>query len=268
MILRRLVENLKQQRWTGVVIELAIVVLGVFIGLQVNNWNEARRNEANEGRYLAELAEDLRADIAECDETVAAARGRVAAARYLLDAAGATPVIDAPWLKQLSDERLSDAELSGRALPGAEPFVSPQGVYLRRLTNTRVLDGQRNTFDELVSSGNLGVISDRALVRTLSRYYAAFEAEQDGDAINRHVQLRLFDYLADHGLNQFDLLPLDQLDALMQTPAFRGQIKADYDLGMWQVARTLALKKQAEGALALITTKQRGKWRARQDSNL
>ena len=35
MILRRLVENLKQQHWTAVAIELVIVVLGVFIGLQV-----------------------------------------------------------------------------------------------------------------------------------------------------------------------------------------------------------------------------------------
>jgi Family of unknown function (DUF6090) len=258
MILRRFAEALKDQNWAAIAIEFVLLVLGVFLGIQVANWNEARRNEANEGRYLVELAEDLRADIVECDETVAAARGRVTAARHLLDAAGMTLVWRSPWAGVPADES-APGEDSGNAWQPAEPFVSAQGVYLRWLTNTRVLDGQRNTFDELVSSGNLGVISDRALVRTLTRYYASFEAEQDGDEINRHVQLRLFDYLADHGLNQFDRLPPEQVDVLMETPAFRGQVKAGYDLGMWQVARTLRLKKQAEGALALIAATQKAR---------
>jgi len=42
MILRRIAEHLKQQHWTGVFIELAIVVLGVFLGMQVSNWNAER----------------------------------------------------------------------------------------------------------------------------------------------------------------------------------------------------------------------------------
>ena len=42
MILRRLTENLKQQHWTAIGIELVIVVPGVFIGMQVSNWNEDR----------------------------------------------------------------------------------------------------------------------------------------------------------------------------------------------------------------------------------
>ena len=48
MILRRIVENLKQQHWTSVFIELAVVVFGVFIGLQVDNWNQARSDRAAE----------------------------------------------------------------------------------------------------------------------------------------------------------------------------------------------------------------------------
>ena len=48
MILRRLTEHLKQQHWTAIAIELVIVVLGVFIGIQVANWNEARRDHDRE----------------------------------------------------------------------------------------------------------------------------------------------------------------------------------------------------------------------------
>lgn len=42
MIASRVVEHLKKQHWTGVFIELVIVILGVFIGLQVQDWNSAR----------------------------------------------------------------------------------------------------------------------------------------------------------------------------------------------------------------------------------
>ncbi len=50
MILRRIADHLKQQHWTGVFIELVIVILGVFIGMQVQDWNAARiaRTELNQ----------------------------------------------------------------------------------------------------------------------------------------------------------------------------------------------------------------------------
>ena len=35
-------EQMKKHHWGGVLIELVIVIVGVFIGLQVNNWNQAR----------------------------------------------------------------------------------------------------------------------------------------------------------------------------------------------------------------------------------
>ena len=49
MILRRIAEHLRQQHWTAALIELAIVVLGVFIGLQADAWNDARKERAAEG---------------------------------------------------------------------------------------------------------------------------------------------------------------------------------------------------------------------------
>ena len=60
MIVRRLVENLKQQHWTGVLIELAIVVLGVFIGLQVSTWNEARVERQRTAQVLDAFRTDMR----------------------------------------------------------------------------------------------------------------------------------------------------------------------------------------------------------------
>lgn len=59
MILSRIVARLKSQHWTAVFIELAIVVFGVFIGMQVTNWNEARADRALETGYLGALKEDV-----------------------------------------------------------------------------------------------------------------------------------------------------------------------------------------------------------------
>ena len=44
MILRRLTTAFRKQDWFTVGVETLIVVFGVFIGLQVNNWNEAGKN--------------------------------------------------------------------------------------------------------------------------------------------------------------------------------------------------------------------------------
>lgn len=42
MLLRRITKHVKEQNWFAVGIDFAIVVIGVFIGLQVANWNDAR----------------------------------------------------------------------------------------------------------------------------------------------------------------------------------------------------------------------------------
>ena len=59
MILSRLVDHLKKERWTGVLIELVIVILGVFIGMQVTNWNQARSERQLAESYRVQIASDL-----------------------------------------------------------------------------------------------------------------------------------------------------------------------------------------------------------------
>ncbi len=63
MILRRLRANLREQNWTTIAIELLIVIIGVFIGTQVSNWNEQRLERESTRRMLAQLAPELRSQI-------------------------------------------------------------------------------------------------------------------------------------------------------------------------------------------------------------
>ena len=70
MITKRFLEHLKNQHWTGVFIELAIVVVGVFIGLQVDNWNQARQDRGLERQYLERLREDMLSSIKNTDANI------------------------------------------------------------------------------------------------------------------------------------------------------------------------------------------------------
>ena len=42
MLLRRITEHVRAQNWFAVGIDFVIVVVGVFIGIQVSNWNDKR----------------------------------------------------------------------------------------------------------------------------------------------------------------------------------------------------------------------------------
>jgi hypothetical protein len=63
MILRRLTENLRAQNWTAIAIEFLIVVVGVFIGTQVANWNQGRLEKVETERLLLNLAPELQSHL-------------------------------------------------------------------------------------------------------------------------------------------------------------------------------------------------------------
>ncbi len=59
MILRRITEHVKAQNWFAVFLDFIIVVVGVFIGIQVANWNDARATRISESDFLGRLHDDI-----------------------------------------------------------------------------------------------------------------------------------------------------------------------------------------------------------------
>jgi hypothetical protein len=59
MILRRLADAIREQNWLTVVLEVFIVVFGILIGLQLDDWNERRKDRADEHAFVARLHDDL-----------------------------------------------------------------------------------------------------------------------------------------------------------------------------------------------------------------
>ncbi len=60
MILRRVIAHFRKQEWAAIAIDFVIVVIGVFVGIQVSNWNAARLADQASEAYLLRIQEDIR----------------------------------------------------------------------------------------------------------------------------------------------------------------------------------------------------------------
>lgn len=148
MILRRLSQSLKEQNWTAIWIEFVLLVAGVFLGIQVANWNQAQA-DARLGRdYVTRLTRDL-------NEDLAGTRAQSAYYAAVLESVRNT------------DTLLSDADSDPRELV----------VNAYRATEIIYSAPVRATWDQIVSSGHLGLLSRNA-AEELPRYYA-FDVAQD-----------------------------------------------------------------------------------------
>ena len=144
MILRRVMEHLRKQEWTAVGIDFLIVVVGVFLGLQVNNWNEAAADRRAGSAYLSQLQGDLQRIEGEVRDQIEFEQfqGRLAGAVFDL----------------IQHDRTVDR---GRKV----------GTGLSQLTQRRTLRTESPTFVDLQSSGNLEIISDPVLRADIISYF-------------------------------------------------------------------------------------------------
>ncbi len=60
MIFKRAVAKLRAQDWLAITIELSIVIMGVFVGTQVANWNEQRIENLETRRLLTQLRPEVK----------------------------------------------------------------------------------------------------------------------------------------------------------------------------------------------------------------
>ena len=143
MILRRFAGNLRKQDWTAVIVELVVVVAGVFIGLQASNWNENRQTNAKAAVFTQRLRADLRVEAWGWEYEIGYANDALANAKRAADAlSGKTPVSDEALL--IAGYRATQYEVNARS---------------------------RATYDELTSTGEIGLIRDPALRDLASELY-------------------------------------------------------------------------------------------------
>ena len=98
MIIRRLAGALREQNWFTVVLEVMIVVVGIFIGLQVDGWNEGRKKQQNIEAQLLRIADDAAVLLAETDRLIVDFDTRIARVQIALEVLDGTPLTEANTL--------------------------------------------------------------------------------------------------------------------------------------------------------------------------
>jgi len=155
MILKRLRAESARHNWFGVAVDLVILILGVFLGIQVNNWNQARLDRAEGKEYRERLYSDL-----ESNQRDLAFRihydGQSLAHAQAAAAALEQPVSDDPGAF------IIDAYEASNHIPQA----------IRHLT-----------YDEAVASGKAERLGDPLVRERIANYYVGMATMQ-----------RLFDY--------------------------------------------------------------------------
>ena len=74
MLLRRVIKHFRNQEWTAIGIDFVIVVFGVFVGIQVANWNEEQVEQTRENLLLGELRSELLESIEQIEIKITAFR--------------------------------------------------------------------------------------------------------------------------------------------------------------------------------------------------
>ncbi len=151
MILRRVIAHVRKQEWTAIWIDLVIVVVGVFIGIQVANWNEDRRDQALAHEYLERLRDDFTRSIKRAETNIARMEVQF--------------VLEGDMVGRLRACHLDDDQRADFA----------KGIYrVGRLEAPALV---RGTIDELRSTGRMGILRNLQLRKELSDIVEGHESD-------------------------------------------------------------------------------------------
>ena len=143
MILRRFMEHIRDQNWFAVGLDVLVVIVGIFLGMQVTDWNEVRKQEEALERYYALLILDLQRERNEQKIFI----------EY--------------------HERTRDFARSAlKTLEGGLPVDRTTLVDLFQATHTYRPGLYRTAYQEFISLGLQVRVSDQQLKEFLSFYYA------------------------------------------------------------------------------------------------
>lgn len=145
MILRRLADGIRTQDWFTVVVEVLIVVVGIFLGLQVDGWNQAREERLEEQIYLERLQADFAAHKAK-----------------LLDSI------------ELAGVRFQQIEMVEAAIRSPSVAAENPDRFITAVEKTAwasYLTPGPNTYGELLSTGRMTLLRSRELRDLLVAFY-------------------------------------------------------------------------------------------------
>ena len=154
--------------------EIVLVVIGILIALQINNWNEQRLNNKKEITYLKEIKVNLNDDIKTIDR-----------------------VVEFNETKSILTDSMFYV-LGHQTDP--EDYMPSILRYMYTLTYYDVFEPNRIAFENMVAAENVDLISDRPLRTKLSQYYKREFNNTTQESVKQRAR-QLGDYVAIAGFN-------------------------------------------------------------------
>ena len=145
MLLRRIKQHVANENWFAVIVDFVIVVVGVYVGIEVSNWNEARQEDDRAREYL----ERIRVDLVN-DRAAASNRQRFWAAVIEYGEAA----VRHAETGELYQDSVGQTVLAYFQASQVDPYASVS-----------------TTYDEMKAAGELGLIRDAELRTNLANYY-------------------------------------------------------------------------------------------------
>lgn len=144
MLLRRVTKHIKAQDWFAVFVDFLIVVVGVFVGLQVQDWNDSRKERREELVLLDRLSEETQSLLDAHEQELATLRTR----------AGILTGVNAVLFSQAPSRPITALECG---------FISGSHVYRRPADELPVLD-------EMLETGRFDLLRDPGIKEHLRAY--------------------------------------------------------------------------------------------------
>jgi len=169
--------------------EIVLVVIGILIALQINNWNEQRKERGREVEFLKGLKTDLLADKASLENVIKNREAKVKSSIALLK----------------TDNLDTYAQVFS-----ADSMISIVHGWVEYVPQT-------NTFDELVSSGNLSIIENDSIKHKLLVLKQLREADH---TYTEHMRREYDHYLYDRHAELASVWAFGDLEKITQQGVF------------------------------------------------
>ena len=157
--------------------EIALVVIGILLALQINAWNQDKQNRNLEKQYLERIIQDVKQDSVNCFSVIAHANICARLGAKLLDSTVVEYRFKGMNNYQLINENVSFQEdgiyyLNQKLLSPRERPVSLL-VTLHEGRSSSLTDV---TFNDLMANGKMDVIGNQDLRMEIQEYYSIMEA--------------------------------------------------------------------------------------------
>lgn len=152
MIAKRVAQALKRQDWTMVSIEFVLIVVGVLLAFQINDWSNARSEERAQREATERLLDESERDIAHVKEAIGFMQPLVNDLHFALG-----KVVSGSW-SRADEERMRVGFSQGRYMTA---IVPPTSVY-----------------DDIVASGAFNKIGTPEVRAAVSAFHATLAYDE------------------------------------------------------------------------------------------